>query len=73
MNEDDRTWEGVLIYEVVAKLQSTAEDPRATDPEAEGVRLRQIVEDALRSVAARGQFEVGEVRFAGARGSTRYN
>ncbi len=73
MNEDDRTWEGVLIYEVVAKLQSTSNQPMSTDPEQEGARLRQVVEDALRSDAARGQFEVGEVRFAGARGSTRYN
>ena len=73
MNDDDRTWEGVLIYEVVAKLKSTADQPRTTDPDAEGVRLRQIVEDALKSEAARGQFEVGEVRYAGARGSTHYD
>jgi hypothetical protein len=73
MNEDDRTWQGVLIYEVVAKLKSTADQPRTTDPDDEGVRLQQIVEDALRSEAARGQFEVGEVRYAGARGSTHYD
>jgi hypothetical protein len=73
VNEDNRTWEGVLIFEVQAKFQSTAEHPRSTNPDDEGNRLRQVVEDALRSDAARGQFEVGEVRYAGGRGSTHYD
>ena len=36
MNEDDRTWSGVLIFEVDARFQSTAEHPRSTDPDTEG-------------------------------------
>jgi hypothetical protein len=73
VNEDDRTWDGVLIYEVVAKFQSTAAKPRSTDPDLEGDRIRQVIEAALKADAAGGQFQVGEVRYAGSRGSTHYD
>jgi hypothetical protein len=73
LNEDDRTWDGVLIFEVVARFQSTAAKPRNTDPDQEGTRLLGIIEAALKADAAGRQFEVGGVRYAGARGSTHYD
>jgi hypothetical protein len=74
VNQDDRTWSGVLIFEVDARFQSTAEQPRSTDPDVEGTRLLDIIEAALKADAAgRQQFEVGAVRYAGNRGSTRYD
>jgi hypothetical protein len=72
MNEDDRTWAGVLIFEVDAKFISTAAQPRSTDADAEGARLLTVIEAALKADAEGRQFEVGGVRYAGARGSTRY-
>jgi len=74
VNEDDRTWSGVMIFEVDATFQSTAEQPRSTDPDAEGARLLAVIESALKADAAeRQEFEVGAVRYAGNRGSTRYD
>lgn len=74
MNEDDRTWSGVLIFEVDARFQSTAENPRSTDPDVEGARLLAVIESALKADAAgREEFEFGAVRYAGNRGSTRYD
>ena len=74
MNDDDRTWSGVLIFEVDARFQSTAEHPRSTDPDVEGARLLAIIESSLKADAAgRQQFDVGGVRYAGNRGSTRYD
>lgn len=74
MNDDDRTWEGVLIFEVDAKFQSTSEHPRSTDPDEEGARLLAVVQAALKADAAgRQEFEVGAVRYAGSRGSTHYD
>ena len=74
MNEDNRTWSGVLIFEVDAKFQSTAEHPRHTDPDEEGAPLLSVIEAALKQDAAtRQQFEVGSVRYAGSRGSTKYD
>ena len=74
MNEDDRTWSGVLIFEVDAKFQSTAAQPRSTDPDLEGARLLALIESALKADAAqREDFEVRAVRYAGSRGSTHYD
>jgi hypothetical protein len=74
VNDDDRTWSGVLIFEVEARFQSTAAQPRSTDPDAEGARILAVIEAALKAdAAARQEFEVGAVRYAGNRGSTRYD
>jgi hypothetical protein len=73
VNDDDRTWSGVLIFEVDAKFQSTAEAPRSTDPDEEGARLLAVIEQALKADAVARGFEVGGIRYAGSRGSTRYN
>ena len=73
MNEDDRTWSGVLIFELEAVFQSTAALPRSTDPDEEGNRLREVIEAALKADAARGGIELRSVRYAGARGSTHYD
>ncbi len=73
MNEDDRTWSGVLIYEVDAKFRSTAEHPASTDPDAEGARLLTIIEAALKADSEGRPYEVGAIRYAGSRGSTRYD
>ena len=74
MNEDNRTWSGVLIFEVDARFQSTAEHPRSTDPDVEGARLLSIIESALKADAAvRQELEVSAVRYAGSRGSTKYD
>ena len=73
MNEDDRTWSGVLIFEVDAKFQSTAAAPRSTDADEEGTRVLAVIESALKADAEARGFEVGGVRYAGSRGSTRYD
>jgi len=74
VNEDDRTWSGVLIFEVDARFQSTAGQPRSTDPDVEGARLLAVIESALKADAAgRQEFDVGAVRYAGSRGSTKYD
>jgi hypothetical protein len=74
VNDDDRTWSGVLIFEVDARFQSTAAAPRSTDPDEEGARLLAVIESALKQDAAnRQEFEVGGVRYAGSRGSTHYD
>ena len=74
MNDDDRTWTGVLIFEVDARFQSTAGQPRSTDPDLEGARLLAVIESALKADAAeRQEFEVAAIRYAGSRGSTRYD
>jgi hypothetical protein len=74
VHDDDRTWSGVLIFEVDARFQSTAQQPRSTDPDQEGTRLRAVIEAALKADAAeRQEFEVGAIRYAGSRGSTRYD
>ena len=73
MNDDDRTWSGVLIFEVEARFQSTEANPRSTDPDAEGARLLAIIEQALKADAAERQFDVYGIRYAGSRGSTKYN
>ena len=74
MNDDDRTWSGVIIFEVDARFQSTAAQPRSTDPDVEGARLLEVIEAALKADAEqRQEFEVGAVRYAGNRGSTRYD
>ena len=73
MDENDRTWDGVLIYEIGAKFISTADRPASTDPDQEGDRIRKVIEEALKQDAERGGFVVGEVRYSGARGSTRYH
>jgi len=74
VNDDDRTWSGVLIFEVDARLQSTAAEPKSTDPDQEGARLLAVIESALKADAAqREELEVGGVRYAGSRGSTHYD
>jgi hypothetical protein len=74
VNDNDRTWSGVLIFEVDAKFQSTAEHPRSTDPDQEGARLLAVIESALKADAAeRQEFEVGAVHYSGNRGSTHYD
>jgi len=74
VNDDDRTWSGVIIFEVDARFQSTAAQPRSTDPDVEGARLLAVIEAALKADAEhRQEFEVGAVRYAGNRGSTRYD
>ena len=74
MNENDRTWSGVIIFEVEAKFQSTAAQPRVTDPDVEGARLLSVIESALKADSEqRQEFEVGAVRYAGSRGSTKYD
>jgi len=74
VNEDNRTWSGVLIFEVDARFQSTAETPRSTDPDEEGARLLAVIESALKADAAvRQEFEVAGIRYAGSRGSTKYD
>jgi len=73
LDDNDRTWSGVLIFEVDATFQSTAQDPRSTDPDQEGARILTVIEAALKADAAqRQEFEVGTIRYAGSRGSTRY-
>jgi hypothetical protein len=73
VDDNDRTWSGVLIFEVDAVFQSTAQQPRSTDPDEEGARLLTVIEAALKADAAeRQEFEVGAIRYAGSRGSTRY-
>ena len=72
MSDDDRTWSGVLIFEVDARFTSTAEHPASTDPDGEGTRLLAVIEAALKADAAGRQFDVGGIRYAGSRGSTRY-
>jgi hypothetical protein len=67
-----QTWEGVLIYEIGAKFQSTSSEPRVIDPDDLGGRLRQAIEDAVTSFDSHGEIQVAEVRYAGSRGSTRY-
>jgi hypothetical protein len=72
VGDDDRTWSGVLIFEVDARFISTSEHPRSTDPDEEGTRLLAIIDSALRADAAGRGLEVAEVRYAGSRGSTKY-
>ncbi|HEY7280404.1 MAG TPA: hypothetical protein VID47_02315 [Actinomycetota bacterium] len=72
MGDDDRTWNGVLIFEVDARFVSTSEHPASTDPDAEGTRLLAIIEAALKADAAGRPYDVGGIRYAGSRGSTRY-
>jgi hypothetical protein len=72
VGDDDRTWDGVLIFEVDALLVSTADQPRSTDPDAEGAQLLAIIESALRADAAERRIDVAAIRYAGSRGSTRY-
>ena len=73
MSDDDRTWDGVLIFEVDARFTSTSEHPASTDPDAEGPRLLAIIESALKSDAVGRPYDVGGIRYAGSRGSTRYS
>ena len=72
MGEDEQTWEGVLIYEIGARFESTSDRPKHIDPDELGGWLRQTIEDAIKSVASEGQVEIGGVRYAGSRGSKRY-
>ncbi len=73
MRENDaQTWEGVLIYEIGAKLRSTTAKPRTLDPDELGERLRSAIEDAVKLFQSHGEVQVAEVRYAGSRGSTRY-
>jgi hypothetical protein len=51
---------------------STSEHPASTDPDAEGTRLLAIIEAALKADAAGRPYDVGGIRYAGSRGSTRY-
>lgn len=69
---DAQTWEGVLIYEIGAKLRSTEAEPRTIDPDRLGDRLRRAIEETVNLFDSQGELQVGEVRFAGSRGSTRY-
>ena len=73
MDDNDRTWNGVLIFEVQAKFQSTAAHPRSTDPDEEGARLLGVIEAALKADAEAREFEVAATRYAGSRGSTHYD
>ena len=67
-----QTWEGVLIYEIGARFQSTSSEPRVIDPDDLGGRLRQAIQSAINSFDSHGEIQVSEVRYAGSRGSTRY-
>jgi hypothetical protein len=72
VDEDEQTWEGVLIYEITAKFVSTPDQPMPTDPDERGNHLRQVIEDAIKTVEHSGGVEIGGVRYAGSRGSKRY-
>jgi hypothetical protein len=69
---EPQTWEGVLIYEIGAKLQGTSADPGLIDPDELGGRLRQAIAEALASFDSHGAVLFGEVRYAGSRGASRY-
>jgi hypothetical protein len=70
---DDETWDGVLIYEIQAKFVSASDGPKQIDPEAQGERLRGVIEEAIKSVANEREVQIGGVRYAGSRGSKRYS
>jgi hypothetical protein len=70
--ENDQTWEGVLIYEIEARFESTSDRPKHIDPDEQGGWLRQTIEDAIKSIASQAQAQIGGVRYAGSRGSKRY-
>ncbi len=72
MAEDEQTWEGVLIYEIEAKFESTPDRPKHMDPDEQAGRLREAIAEAIKSVDYQGQVQIGEVRYAGSRGSRRY-
>lgn len=67
-----QTWEGVLIYEIGAKLRSTSAKPRLIDPDELGGRLRLAIEEAINRFDSNGEVQAAEVRYAGSRGSTGY-
>ena len=69
---DAQTWEGVLIYEIVARFESTPDRPFHIDPDEQGQKLRGAIEGAIKAVTSQDPVVVGEVRFAGSRGATRY-
>jgi hypothetical protein len=72
MAENDQTWDGVLIFEIEARFESSSDRPKRIDPDEQGGWLRQTIEDALKSVASQEQVHIGAVRYAGSRGSKRY-
>ena len=67
-----QTWEGVLIYEIGAKLQGTSAEPGLIDPDELGGRLRQAIAAALEAFDSHGAVLFSEVRYAGSRGASRY-
>jgi hypothetical protein len=70
---DAQTWEGVLIYEIVARFESTQERPFHIDPDEQGRKLSAAIEAAIKEVTSQDPVQIGEVRFAGSRGATRYS
>ena len=62
MERDDQTWEGVLIYEIEARFESTSDRPKRIDPDEQGGLLRQAIEDAIKSIQSEAQIQIGEVR-----------
>lgn len=66
-------WEGVLIYEIGAEFRSTSAAPRVIDPDDLGARLREAIQGAIDAFDSQGEIQVNEVRYAGSRGSTRYD
>ncbi|MFL5796632.1 MAG: hypothetical protein ACJ77A_01710 [Actinomycetota bacterium] len=67
-----QTWEGVMIYEIGAKLQGTSAEPELIDPDELGGRLRQAIAAALEAFDSRGAVQFSEVRYAGSRGASKY-
>ena len=69
---EPQIWEGVLIFEIGAKIESTAEQPREIDPDELGGRLRTALELTVEQFESQGELQSTDVRYAGSRGSTRY-
>jgi hypothetical protein len=70
---DAQTWEGVLIYEIVARFESTGDRPFHIDPDEQGRKLSAAIGAAIKEVTSQDPVQIGEVRFAGSRGATRYS